>query len=167
MLGMPLLDGLQVVSSKIHGYGVVATRPYRVGEILCYGDGVLYRSDAEFDDTYSLILPSDESDDGKPLFWDLVCQTRWFNHSCDPNTEVMLKWDPETQGMTAWWVALRDIPVGDEITYDYAFVADVAEPCRCGAPTCRGLIVDDDPENLARLSDELRALLRVSVRAAS
>lgn len=164
---MPLLDGLQVVSSKIHGYGVIATRPYKVGEILCYGDGVVYSADAEFDDTYALVLPSDESGTGEPLFMDLVCQTRWFNHSCEPNTEVMLKWDPDAKVMTAWWIALRDIPVGDEITYDYAFVADVAEPCRCGAATCRGLIVDDDPENLARLPDHLREHLRLPVISAA
>jgi len=79
----------------------------------------------------------------------------------------MLKWDPDAKVMTAWWIALRDIPVGDEITYDYAFVADVAEPCRCGAATCRGLIVDDDPENLARLPDHLREHLRLPVIAAA
>ena len=56
---MPLLDGLRVVSSRIHGYGVVATRPFRAGEIICYGDGVLYAADADFDDTYALVLPSD------------------------------------------------------------------------------------------------------------
>ena len=164
---MPLLDGLRVVHSRIHGYGVVATRPYRQGEILCYGDGVLYDSATEFDDTYALILPAEDTDDGKPLFWDLVCQTRWFNHSCDPNTDVMLKWDGEVQTMVAWWVATRDIPIGEEITYDYAFVADVAEPCHCGASSCRGVIVDDDPANLARLSEHLRALLQVPARVAS
>ncbi|HEX2691912.1 MAG TPA: SET domain-containing protein-lysine N-methyltransferase [Kofleriaceae bacterium] len=164
---MPLLDGLRVVHSKIHGYGVVATRPYRQGEILCYGDGMLYDSTTEFDDTYALVLPAEDTDNGKPLFWDLVCQTRWFNHSCDPNTDVMLKWDHGTSTMLAWWVALRDIPVGDEITYDYAFVADVAEPCHCGAANCRGVIVDDDPANLARLPEHLRQLLHVPVRVAS
>lgn len=164
---MPLLDGLKVVSSQIHGYGVIATRPFRAGEILCHGDGVLYSSDAEFDDTYALVLPGDDTDDGEPLFWDLVCQTRWFNHSCDPNTEVMMKWDRELRAMSAWWVALRDIPVGEEITYDYAFVAEVAEPCRCGAATCRGVIVDEDPANLAGLPDHLRALLRRPARVAS
>jgi uncharacterized protein len=164
---MPLLDGLRVVSSKIHGYGVVATRPFRRGDVICHGDGVLYDGDAEFDDTYALVLPAEDAGTDEPLFWDLVCQTRWFNHSCDPNTEVMLKWDRETRTMLAWWVALRDIPVDEEITYDYAFVAEVAEPCRCGAAICRGVIVDDDPENLAQLPDELRALLRAPARAAS
>lgn len=164
---MPLLDGLRVVHSNIHGYGVVATRPFRQGEIICYGDGMLYDSATEFDDTYALVLPGEDTDNGKPLFWDLVCQTRWFNHSCDPNTDVTLKWDRETNTMLAWWVAVRDIPIGDEITYDYAFVADVAEPCHCGASNCRGVIIDDDPANLARLPEHLRALLQVPARVAS
>src|SRR3954470_24712202 len=76
---MPLLDGLQVVNSKIHGYGVVTTRPFRQGDVICFGDGVLYDDDAEFDDTYALIFPGDDTSNGEPLFWDLVCQTRWFN----------------------------------------------------------------------------------------
>jgi len=164
---MPFLDGLRVVRSKIHGYGVVATRPFRQGEVICYGDGVVYPGDAEFNDTYALVLPGEDTRNGKPLFFDLVCQTRWFNHSCAPNTDVMLKWEDDTNTMLAWWVALREISVGEEITYDYAFVADVAEPCACGEPVCRGVIVDDDPENLARLAEPLRALLRGPLRAAS
>lgn len=163
---MPLLEGLRVVFSKIHGYGGVATRPFAKGEIICYGDGVLYKADDDFDDTYSLILPGEDSPAGDPLFWDLVCQTRWFNHSCDPNAEVHSKWDHAENTMRAWWVALRDIPVGEEITYDYAFTWEVAEPCACGAETCRGLIVDDDPENLAKLPEHLKKHLRMPARVA-
>ena len=157
---MPPLDRLRVVRSKIHGYGVIVTEPFAKGSVLCYGDGIVYDDDSDHDDTYSLILPGEDTEDGRPLFFDLVCQTRWFNHSCDPNTDVMLKWDAATQTMTAWWVATRDIQPGEEITYDYAFVADVAEACHCGAPNCRGVIVDDDPENLSRLAEPMRALLR-------
>jgi uncharacterized protein len=165
---MPVLDRLRVVHSKIHGYGVVATRPVKAGEVLCYGDGVVYDAVDEFDDTYCLVLPAEDTDTGRPMFFDLVCQTRWFNHSCEPNTEVMLKWDPATKTMTAWWVTLRDIQAGEEITYDYGFVAEVAEPCACGTPSCRGVIVDDDPENLAKLPERLRAMLRGPLaRAAS
>lgn len=163
---MPLLDGLRVVRSNIHGYGVVTTRPFQRGEVICYGDGVLYDADTEFDDTYALVLPEEDSSRGQPLFWDLVCQTRWFNHSCDPNTDVMSKWDGDANTIIAWWVAVRDIPAGEEITYDYAFVAEVAEPCHCGASCCRGVIADDEPANLAQLPHHLRALLRGPVRAA-
>ena len=41
-------------------------------------------------------------------------------------------------------MALRDIPAGEELTYDYRF--DLTEwrdhPCRCGAPGCVGFIVN-------------------------
>lgn len=167
---MPLLDGLRVVHSKIHGYGVIATRRFKTGELVCFGDGVLYAQDAEFDDTYALILDRSEGDDDAEediVFWDLACQTRWFNHACDPNTEVCSRWDREADTMRAWWVALRDIEVGEEITYDYAFTAEVAEPCACGTAACRGVIVDDDPENLAKLPERLKQLLRGPARAAS
>ena len=164
---MPLLEGIRIVASKIHGYGGVTTRRFVAGDILCYGDGVLYTADRDFDDTYALILSGENSGLGDPLFWDLVCQTRWFNHSCDPNTEVCARWDAEARTVQAWWVALRDIEVGEEITYDYAFAADVAEPCACGAASCRGVIVDDDPEVMAQLPEHLRVKLRGNARAAS
>ena len=165
---MPLLDGLRVVISKIHGYGVVTTRPFKAGELVCFGDGVLYTADADFDDTYALVMSGEGSGLGETLFWDLACQTRWFNHSCDPNSNVDSKWDPVEATMRAWWTARRDIEIGEEITYDYAFAAEVAEPCFCGSPRCRGLIVDDDPAELAKLPEHLRAKLRLPEhRAAS
>lgn len=157
---MPLLDGLEVYASSIHGYGARTTRPFAKGERVCFGDGVLYKEDDDFDDTYALILPAEDSGLGKNYFWDLVDQTRWFNHSCDPNTEVMGAWDPENKEMRAWWEALRDIAVGEEITYDYAFAAEVAEACYCGAKNCRGVIVEDSPAVIAALPDNLRTLLR-------
>jgi hypothetical protein len=33
--------------------------------------------------------------------------------------------------------------------------------CACGAPTCRGLIVDTDPEELVEVPEHLRHLLRI------
>ena len=162
---MPLLEGLRVIHSKIHGYGVIATRPIQAGEIICYGDGVLYDDNTEFDDTYALILDGEGSGVSDTVFWDLACQTRWFNHSCEPNTEVCSKWDHEANTMRAWWVATRDIPVDEEITYDYGFAAEVAEPCFCGAPACRGVIVDEDPSVQAQLPEAMKKLLRVSRRA--
>ena len=57
---MPPLSGLRVVLSKIHGYGGVTTRPFKAGEIVCYGDGVLYTPDQEFDDTYWAVLRDHE-----------------------------------------------------------------------------------------------------------
>lgn len=159
---MPLLEGLKVVRSVIHGYGVLATRAFRAGDILLYGDGILYREDEEFDDQYSLILPGYETgpdgEEGPPLFWDLACQSRWINHSCDPNSEVDSRWLADEKTVLAWWVALRDIAPGEEITYDYCFSAQVAEPCNCQSPICRGLIID--PEEIPQVPAALRRYLR-------
>jgi len=78
---------------------------------------------------------------------------------------VCSEWDAARQSPRVWWVATRDIPVGEELSYDYGFAAEVAEPCACGTPRCRGLIVDDDPDNLALLPAELKAHLRVDALA--
>ncbi|WP_428264271.1 SET domain-containing protein [Haliangium sp.] len=142
---MPALDGLKVVRSPIHGYGVITLRRFAAGDIIVYGDGVVYSEDDDFDDTYALLLHIPDEDSGEPqLLLDLTDQTRWINHACDPNTEVDVSWDPDTRIATAWWVALRDIEVGEELTYDYAFSAPLAEPCACGSDSCRGIIVDLD-----------------------
>jgi SET domain-containing protein len=167
MHAMGRLEGLAVVRSKIHGYGIVTQRRFTAGERICFGDGVLWEDEEEFDDTYALILHSGdvaagESPDPRPqrdLFWDLADQTRWLNHSCDPNSVVEAKWVPSKSTVEAWWTALRDIEIGEEVTYDYAFSAAVAEPCFCGAATCRGVIVD--PDEIDKLPDELRRRLTI------
>jgi uncharacterized protein len=139
---MPLLSGLRVVRSSIDGYGVVATRPFVAGDLLAEVDGVAWRDGDAVDDRYSLWI-----DDG--LYFDMVDQTRWINHSCEPNGEVEADLDVDSRLCAARIVAIRPIATGDEITYDYGFTADVAEPCACGSRACRGFIVDE--EELPRL----------------
>jgi SET domain-containing protein len=160
---MPVLAGLKVTHSRIHGYGVVTTRTFRAGDIIVHGDGVMYRDDDEFDDSYSLILPGYELDaegnEGPPLYMDLVDQTRWINHSCEPNTEIGSEWDEEQKTVKTWWFALRDIEVGEELSYDDAFSGHLAEPCACGSEICRGLIVD--PDEVELVPEKLQPLLRV------
>ena len=61
----------------------------------------------------------------------------FINHSCAPNVgfsgNVVL-------------IAMRDVRQGEELTTDYALFDDSDEqmPCRCGAPSCRGLITGRD-----------------------
>lgn len=170
---MSALPGLRVVRSGIHGYGGVTTRTFARGEAVCFGDGVLYTEDVEFDDTYALVFATEDlggpgigpTELGELVFYDLVDQTRWFNHSCEPNSEIASAWDAATGQITPRWIATRDLAVGEELTYDYAFSAAVAEPCFCGASTCRGLIIDADPDELALLSAELRARLSPALAA--
>ena len=126
--------GLRVVRSSIAGYGVVATRRFRRGAVVANVEGVLWREGERRDDTFSLTL-----DDGR--FFDMVDQTRWVNHSCEPNLVVEAG---VTRGGNGWaqLQALKDIEPGEELTFDYAFPPALKERCRCGAPTCRGWIVD-------------------------
>lgn len=131
---MGRLTGLRVVRSPIEGYGVVATRRFKKGSVVANVEGVLWRAGERRDDTYSLIL-----DDG--VFFDMVDQTRWVNHSCAPNIVV----EAGVTRLGNGWAqlqALKDLEPGDELTYDYAFPPELAQPCRCGAKACRGLIID-------------------------
>lgn len=60
----------------------------------------------------------------------------YANHSCDPNAGIA--------GNRAL-VALRDIPAGEEIRFDYSTTMDEdfwTMECRCGAATCRGVVGD-------------------------
>jgi SET domain-containing protein len=137
---MAAISGLRVVRSPIDGYGVFATRDFAAGDLIAEVDGVLWHEKDPVDDRYSLII-------GDGYFYDMVDQTRWINHSCDPNAEVEVGMDAET-GPWAQIFALRPVRAGEEIFYDYAFDAAVAEPCRCGAAACRGFIVDADALHL-------------------
>jgi len=62
-----------------------------------------------------------------------------FNHSCDPNAWVRI------EGTSAELWALRDIPPGEEICFDYSTIMDEDDftmRCACGSPRCRGTIGD-------------------------
>lgn len=71
-------------------------------------------------------------------------EARFINHSCDPNAEAFI---PRGR---IWIEAIKPIPKGAEIAYDYAFEDDPKYTledyrrygCRCGAKNCRGTIVE-------------------------
>ena len=76
----------------------------------------------------------------------LVEDCMFFNHSCDPTCGF--------GGIdSALVVAIRDIDVGEELTYDYQFMD--TEPsfydginCRCGEKKCRGVLRFDKYRNV-------------------
>ncbi|MFZ5439185.1 MAG: SET domain-containing protein [Myxococcota bacterium] len=131
---MARIPGLQVIRSSVEGYGVIATRKFKKGSVICNVDGVLWREGERRDDRYSLILEPG-------IFFDMVDQTRWINHSCEPNVVVEAGVTRRGNGW-AQLQALRDIAPGDELFFDYALPPELKEPCRCGAKRCRGWIVD-------------------------
>jgi uncharacterized protein len=59
----------------------------------------------------------------------------FINHSCEPNLESRI-----ISGRI-YYVSLRPIENGEELTVDYNFDAkDEEVVCRCGSPRCRGTI---------------------------
>lgn len=69
-------------------------------------------------------------------------ESRYVNHSCDPNCEATNYDDEEIMIET-----LRDIKKGEELTYNYGFdEPDEAFPCLCGSPKCKKWIVVEEYE---------------------
>ena len=88
------------------------------------GNGFIFCLDDEFD--------LDGNSPGNPA--------RFLNHSCAPNCEA------QRRGGRIWIVALRDIPAGEEITFNYGYTLDEyrEHPCHCGAPECAGWILAEE-----------------------
>jgi hypothetical protein len=133
---MPLLDNIRVYRSPINGYGVVARRDIEADEVIAEVEGVMYQAGQLGDDTYCLFVDDD-------TYFDMVDQTRWINHSCDPNAKVDAGRDENGQ-VWARIIAIRPIKAGEEIAYHYGFPYHLAEPCHCRATGCIGWIVDPD-----------------------
>jgi hypothetical protein len=141
----PKLEG-RLIDSK-GGRGVFAREKVRAKEVLVVWGGEIVTGD----------MLNDMSDDKRRLSIqveeDLYLVTGnegpadWVNHSCSPNAGLV--------GQVVL-VALRDIRVGEEISFDYA-TSDGSPydefECGCGAKTCRHHVTADDwklPELQAR-----------------
>jgi uncharacterized protein len=78
--------------------------------------------------------------DAGPLEW----PAKFINHSCDPNCEAI-----EEEDGRVFISALKNIPEGVELSYDYAYertsdhtaADEKLYMCRCGSPKCRGTIM--------------------------
>lgn len=142
---------IEVRNSAIHGRGVYAARAIPRGERIIEYTGRLI-SWKEADE----LPPSDPNDpnhtflfslsDGKRVIDASVSRNaaRWINHSCDPNCET-----EEDEDGRVFIEALRDIPAGEELHYDYCLVIDEEITkklkrqyrCLCGAANCRGTML--------------------------
>lgn len=137
--------------SSIHGRGVFATRTIRKG-----ADIVEYRGrrismdeaddlpDSDPDNPFHTFLF--ELNDGRVIDAGVRGNAaRWINHSCQPNCQPY-----EDDEGRVFIEAKRTIYAGEELAYDYKLnvpgrrtarlLADYA--CRCGAPRCRGTMLD-------------------------
>jgi len=123
------------------GKGVFARRRIPAGTVLGEVRGEIL-DDHPADSSYVMELPG-----GRLL--DPATPFRFVNHGCDPNCELFY-WEAEPgarEEERLWMQTIRPIEAGKELLIDYAWPADAAIPCRCGASTCRGWIVDPAPRH--------------------
>ena len=136
--------------SKIHGFGVYATRRIRAGRLLIAYLGQILTL-AEVRERYT----DDDLDDPHTFLFHLEGDryvdagvdgndARFINHSCDPNCE------PELLNGEIWIRAIRNIQPGVELTYDYSLQIEKRATkkrrdnyaCLCGSVRCRGTMLD-------------------------
>ena len=126
-----------VRSSAIQGLGVFAARPFRKGAVVQVIDDSRIVDDLHPLGSGDDARHCDYLEAGKVVL--MRPPERHINHSCDPNTYV------KTLDGRRLVIALRDIPAGEEITYDYCINSggDTVWTCHCGAARCRGEIHSD------------------------
>jgi hypothetical protein len=146
---LPVAQAFELRPSSIQGQGAFATRPIKKGaRIIEYlGERITQaEADERYDDSamsrhHTFLFSVDDDtviDAGRE-----GNDARFINHSCAPNCQAFL------EDERIYIYALRDIPVGEELSYDYGYerTPDMGPEeeslyvCRCGAALCRGTIL--------------------------
>ena len=149
-----------VRNSEIHGRGVFALRRIRKGtRILEYtGERISNKeADRRYDDdnmkrhhTFLFTLDSKTCIDGSIKTGG--GDASFINHSCEPNCEAVIT------GRKIFIHALHTIEPGEELAYDYKYErtgkndAELEKfyVCKCGAPNCRGSIMQPAKKKKSR-----------------
>jgi uncharacterized protein len=151
---------LEVRDSPIHGKGAFATRKIHEGERIIEYLGERMPWDAAAasenpDDPHTFLFGLSDAN----LVLNAAIggnDSRWINHSCDPNCEAV------EERKRVFIYALRDVEAGEELFYDYGLQID--EPrtsesekqfrCFCGAATCRGTLLEPEEEEAEEKQEE-------------
>jgi SET domain-containing protein len=156
----------EVRESKIHGRGLFAISDIAKDEIVAVKGGhIISRKELrekvtprlgpveiQIDDELFIAPVTKEEREGSMLY---------SNHSCEPNLGIR---DEIT------FVAMRDIPAGEELTHDWAMTDDddYSTECKCGASNCRGTLTGKDwqcPELQTRYAGYFSAYLARKIAA--
>jgi SET domain-containing protein len=163
---------IEVRHSPVHGYGVFALRRIRKGTTVIeyLGDRITHEEaderyeDKDAKDNHTFLFTVDSKtviDAGRN-----GNEARFINHGCDPNCEsgIMTK--------RVFIEAVRTIRPGEELVYDYQITRDPDDPddvdevfaCRCGAPGCRGSMLEPKKAPRKKKAGKKSARRRKSAR---
>ena len=140
---------IQVRRSGVHGKGVFAVQPIAAGDtVIEYTGEVITWKEAE------RRHPHDPAQPNHTFYFHLDDQrvidgkhggnaSRWINHACTPNCEA------EEDDGRIFIKALRDIPAGEELSFDYGLMIEerytpalkAEYACWCGTAGCRGTML--------------------------
>lgn len=124
-------NGYELRKTAGKGEGVFATKYFTAGEIVILGkiEKKLYKNHSH---------ASQIGENKYVLHAGLITKV---NHSCNPDCGIR---PSETEADAHDFVAMRDININEEITFDYAMrnygVDYFPELCMCGSKECRGKI---------------------------
>ena len=125
-------EALYVAQCEL-GRGVFARRAIRREEILlAFGGPLIDFAETKRRGTLECMAIQVGSDQ----YIDTQAPGVFVNHSCAPNAGIRNDWE---------LIALRDIPQGEEIRFDYSTTMDEKSftmRCRCGTPSCRQVVTD-------------------------
>jgi hypothetical protein len=143
------LSDIEVLTSRVHGKGVFATRHMTAGErVIEYVGEIISMAEA------IRRHPHDVSNPDHTFYFHLYDgrvidalhggnASKWINHSCRPNCV------PDQDRGRIFIMTRRPVFKGEELTFDYGLVSD--EPltealkaryaCHCGAKKCRGTML--------------------------
>jgi len=144
----------RVRKSKIHGFGIIASKNISknekiiqyIGEKITKSEGdkrsekriKKYLNSNRTGSVYIFELNKKYDIDGTPKY----NKARYINHSCDPNCEV------EVSKNEIWIKSIKKINKGEELSYDYGYAFEKDDfrdhICKCGSTNCIGFIISSD-----------------------
>jgi histone-lysine N-methyltransferase SETD1 len=171
---------VSVRGSKIHGWGLFADQRFKKGDVVTEYIGEYVANSVA--DAREKVYQERRIQDyqfrlDENLLIDATIQGgtgRYMNHNCTPNcySKVIPGKEPRPDLKRVLFIALRDIDINEEITYDYQFPLEMnlnnRIPCNCQSDACRGFMNWDIPEkgsnNRALLIQKRGANMRDRIR---
>ena len=132
-------ESVEIKPSHV-GLGLFALVELERGDVIGELDGQLIE-DPNYESDCCIYLEDD-------LSLEPIAPFRFLNHCCQPNCRLYYCPAEDDEPLALWVEAIEPITPGTELTIDYNWAADVAIPCQCGSPECRGWIVAEDQMDL-------------------